>query len=127
MKRVSMKMLAFFLGLFVLASLLGKGLIEAQISAGTNKEQLIVSGQVCNSHDDCKSNAANNGRHFCIKDVAGSETGHCVGFDPAIETELKKKKPKKGGCGYCDTDDDCTGCPAAASCEKFGLSTGFCS
>ncbi|CAH9118150.1 unnamed protein product [Cuscuta epithymum] len=123
-----MKLLAFSLCLFVLASLLGKGLIEAQISAGTNKEQLIVSGQVCKSHDDCKSNAANNGRHFCIKDGGGSETGHCVGFDPAIETELKKKKkkkPKKGGCGKCESDDDCKGCPAAAACEKIILN-GFC-
>ncbi|CAH9068054.1 unnamed protein product [Cuscuta europaea] len=116
MKRVSMQ-LAFFL----LASLVGRSLIEAQISGGPNKEQSIVTGQLCSSHDDCRSNAA-NGRHLCMKDVAGSETGHCVGFD----TELKKKKPEpepkpkpkpKGGCGFCKTDADCTGCPAAASCE----------
>nr|GMD50086.1 uncharacterized protein LOC109151407 [Ipomoea batatas] len=96
----------------------------AQISVGPNKKQLFMTGQLCKTHDDCKANSVYSG-NFCINKMSGSEMGHCVGFGSTLEKKQKKSKAKPSGCGKCETDDDCRGCPAAAACEKIILD-GMC-
>ena len=118
MERVPIKFELLVL-LFVVASSLAPASSKPlpQMSVGPNKKQVFLTGQLCQSHDDCKAaNTAYSG-HFCVNNnIAGSDMmGHCVGFDPRLDTELKKKK-KPAGCGKCETDADCKGCPAAAAC-----------
>ncbi|XP_031114620.1 uncharacterized protein LOC116018773 [Ipomoea triloba] len=131
--------LAFLLCVFMAASLLASS-SSARLGEGTERKQLFMTGQLCRSHQDCKANSLYTG-NFCINKISESEIGHCVGFGSTLETEQenskckkekhkKKKKQKKSkakpsGCGKCETDDDCRGCPAAAACEKIILD-GMC-
>ncbi|XP_019154970.1 PREDICTED: uncharacterized protein LOC109151407 [Ipomoea nil] len=122
MERHSIKLL-LLLAFFMVASLL-PSIMMAQVSVGPNKKQLFMTGQLCKSHDDCKANSVYS-TNFCINEISGSEIGHCVGFDSTLEMVVKKSKAKEGGCGKCETDDDCKNCPAAASCEKY-IMNGTC-
>nr|GLL39479.1 uncharacterized protein LOC109151348 [Ipomoea trifida] len=128
MERVLPTKLAVFLALLMAASLLPSSLTE-KITVGPNKKQMVMTGQLCKSHDDCKANSVYS-TNFCINKISGSEVGHCAGLfgsnlgGVASTTEDKKGK-SKGGCGKCKTDADCRGCPAAAACEKIILN-GYC-
>nr|GMD37175.1 uncharacterized protein LOC109151107 [Ipomoea batatas] len=127
MERVSLK-LACFIVLFMAAFSLFPSSLMAKISVGPNKAQMFMTGQLCKSHSDCRSNSAYPG-NFCMNKISGSGIGHCVGFQSTLalpsETKDEERKPKVGVCGRCETDEDCRDCVPTAGCDHWVL-PGFC-
>ncbi|XP_031115241.1 uncharacterized protein LOC116019232 [Ipomoea triloba] len=119
MERVSLK-LACFIVLFMAAFSLLPSSLMAKISVGPNNVQMVMTGQLCKSHSDCRSNSAYPG-NFCMNKISGSGIGHCVGFQSTLalpsETKDEERKPKVGVCGRCETDEDCRECVPTAGCD----------
>ncbi|XP_019154567.1 PREDICTED: uncharacterized protein LOC109151107 [Ipomoea nil] len=128
MERVSLLKLACFLVLFMAALSLLPSSLMAKIYVGPNKVELFMTGQLCKSHSDCKTNTAYPG-NFCINQISGSEIGHCVGFGSTLalpsERKDEERKPNVGYCGKCETDEDCRNCSVTAGCEKI-IVPGYC-
>ncbi|XP_031117564.1 uncharacterized protein LOC116021096 [Ipomoea triloba] len=128
MERVSLK-LACFLVLFMATLSLLPSSLMAKMSIGPNKLQTFMTGQLCKSHSDCRSNSAYPG-NFCMNKNSGSGIGHCVGFQSTLalpsETKDEEGKPRVG-CGQCDSDEDCRDCSTLAYCYyEVSLLIGFC-
>nr|GMC87559.1 uncharacterized protein LOC109151107 [Ipomoea batatas] len=128
MERVSLK-LACFLVLFMAALSLLPSSLMAKISVGPNNVEMVMTGQLCKSHSDCRTNSAYPG-NFCMNKISGSGIGHCVGFQSTLalpsETKDEERKPNVGVCGRCDTDEDCRECVPTAGCDHVLFTEGMC-
>nr|GMD62188.1 uncharacterized protein LOC109151107 [Ipomoea batatas] len=128
MERVSLK-LACFIVLFMAAFSLLPLSLMAKISVGPNKVQMFMTGQLCKSHSDCRTNSAYPS-NFCMNKISESGIGHCVGYQSTLgtvasETKDEERKPKVDSCGKCKTDADCRDCKPTAGCD-FALLHGYC-